>query len=113
MFLVLTLIASLGSVLHIEPHNSGFAPRVIIFTCFTRTHYHTLLYRTDDELESYTANVKKTRKFAVLGKNSVIKFISKNQVKRVSLAGNKITNLAQIEELTAVVKNNLLELSFA
>jgi len=68
---------------------------------------------TDDELEAYTANVKKTKKFAVLGKNSIIKFISKNQVRRVSLAGNNIASLSKIEELTDIVKNNLLELSFA
>lgn len=68
---------------------------------------------TDDDLEAYTATVQKTRKFPVLGKNSVIKFISKNQVKRISLAGNNISSVSLIENLASTVKSTLLEISFA
>ena len=70
-------------------------------------------FRTDDELISYTETVQKTKKFPVLGKNSVIKFISKAQVKRISLAGNNISSVSLIENLASIVKNTLLEISFA
>ena len=70
-------------------------------------------FRTDDELIAYTETVQKTKKFPVLGKNSVIKFISKAQVKRISLAGNNISSVSLIENLASVVKNTLLEISFA
>ena len=70
-------------------------------------------FRTDDELIAYTETVQKTKKFPVLGKNSVIKFISKAQVKRISLAGNSISSVSLIENLASIVKNTLLEISFA
>jgi hypothetical protein len=68
---------------------------------------------SDDDLKAYTDTVQKTKKFAVLGKNSVIKFISKNQVKRISLAGNNINSVSLIENLASIVKATLLEISFA
>ena len=70
-------------------------------------------FRTDDDLTAYTETVQKTKKFPVLGKNSVIKFIAKAQVKRISLAGNNISSVSLIENLASTVKNTLLEISFA
>ena len=70
-------------------------------------------FRTDDDLTAYTETVQKTKKFPVLGKNSVIKFIAKAQVKRISLAGNNISSVSLIENLASIVKNTLLEISFA
>ena len=70
-------------------------------------------FRTDDDLTAYTETVQKTKKFPVLGRNSVIKFISKAQVKRISLAGNNISSVSLIENLASTVKNTLLEISFA
>ena len=64
-------------------------------------------------MTAYTETVQKTKKFPVLGKNSVIKFIAKAQVKRISLAGNNISSVSLIENLASTVKNTLLEISFA
>ena len=81
------------------------------FFSFFQKNYQN--FRTDDDLIAYTETVQKTKKFPVLGKNSVIKFISKSQVKRISLAGNAISSVSLIENLAANVKNTLLEISFA
>ena len=70
-------------------------------------------FRDDDALIAYEKNVAQSKKFAVLGRNQVVKFISKNQVKRISLAGNKIENLETVEKLASHTKNSILELSIA
>ena len=90
---------------------SWVAPTHIFPTHFFSKNYQN--FRTDDELIAYTETVQKTKKFPVLGKNSVIKFISKAQVKRISLAGNSISSVSLIENLASIVKNTLLEISFA
>ena len=77
------------------------------------THRLTNELRDDDALTAYEKNVEKTKKFAVLGKNQVVKFISRNQVKRISLAGNNIENIDIVEKLASHAKNNILELSIA
>ena len=90
---------------------AGLNPLFPLLTIFFSKNYQN--FRTDDELIAYTETVQKTKKFPVLGKNSVIKFISKAQVKRISLAGNSISSVSLIENLASIVKNTLLEISFA
>ena len=69
---------------------------------------------TDNELEAYIKSVKTNNgRFPILGKRNLIEFKAKHMVQRISLANNRITNMALVEELTNLAKNNLLELSVA
>jgi len=67
----------------------------------------------DDDIRRYLTSVSKSKKWPFQGKKDIIEFKAIKLVQRITLANNKITDLALIERLCQFAKSKLLELDIS